>query len=117
MWFTPGLLSGNSCPSVLLAEFLAAPRLLLRKDKIVLFTEHERPPWVQVSFPIKLLARKARPPASHLYLWQVSHIQNRNGAKRASQVWEDAEISQELSLVFPGQQPQTVGPVLAGFYS
>ena len=107
-----GPLSGDSCPSVLLAEFLATSRLLLKKDKTAFFAEHERPPWVQVSLPIKLLVRNAGPPPSHLYLWQCSHIQSRNGAKPASQVCEDAQISQELSRAATPDSGTSVGCIL-----
>lgn len=59
---------------------------------------------------------EARQPPSHLHLWQFAQIQNTKEAKAASQVCEDAEISKDLRLVCPEQQPQTVVLVPAGMH-
>ena len=78
------------------AELLAASRLLLRKNKIAFFTKHDGLPWVQVSFPIKLLERKVGSLPS-ICIFGGFHISG-NGGKPASQVCEDTEICQEQRL-------------------
>lgn len=101
-------LSGDSCLSVLLDRASGCFQTPFEENKIAFFfTERERPPWVQVSFPIKLLERGK--PGSLLPLCTFGGFHRARIQREPYLPHRDSQGTE--------QQPQAVVLVLAGFYS